>query len=68
MLTNSTTMGNKYPEGSTVVARTDPSHNLTVRRYAKRIYYCTDPANPLERDRVYYERELQQIYADALNS
>jgi hypothetical protein len=57
-------MENKYPEGSTVFVRTDPAHNLTVRRYAKRIYYCTDPANPLERDRVYYERELQQNEVD----
>ncbi len=66
MKTNATTMENKFPEGSTVVTKTDPSHNLTVRRYAKRIYYCTDPANPQEWDRVYYERELNQ--ADASKS
>lgn len=52
-------MENKYPEGSTVFLKTDPSHSLTVRRYAKRIYYCTDPAKPQEKDKVYYERELQ---------
>jgi hypothetical protein len=65
MITNSTTMENKYLEGSTVFARTDPSHSLTVRRYAKCIYYCTDPANPQGKDKVYYERELKQNEIDS---
>lgn len=54
-------MENKFQEGATVFARENPSHSLQVRRYAKRIYYCTDPANPLNKDQVYYERELMQI-------
>ncbi|MEJ8757222.1 hypothetical protein WG947_09465 [Pontibacter sp. H259] len=53
-------MENKYQEGSSVIALTDPLHTLTVRRYAKRIYYCSDPANPQEKDKVFYERELKQ--------
>lgn len=53
-------MENKYPEGSTVFARTDPSQGMTIRRYVKRIYYCTDPANPQKKDRVFFERELRQ--------
>ncbi|MBC5775740.1 hypothetical protein H8S95_16805 [Pontibacter sp. KCTC 32443] len=53
-------MENKYPEGATVFAKEAPARSLTVRRYAKRIYYCTDPAQPLGKDQVYYERELMQ--------
>ena len=68
MTTNSTTKGNKYLEGSTVVAITDPLHTLTVRRYANRIYYCTDTAKPHYKDQVYYERELLQYKDDTLKS
>ncbi|MER2999519.1 hypothetical protein [Pontibacter populi] len=52
-------MENKYTEGSRVVAIAAPDRDLVVRRYAKRIYYCTDPKHPLDKDLVYYERELQ---------
>ncbi len=51
-------MENKYPEGATVFAKIAPTRSLVVRRFAKRIYYCTDPSSPLEKDKVYYEREL----------
>lgn len=52
-------MENKYSEGSRVVAIVEPDRDLVVRRYAKRIYYCTDPKHPLNKDLVYYERELR---------
>lgn len=58
-------MENRYPEGATVFAREDPTRSLRVRRYAKRIYYCTDPANPLQKDQVYYERQLMQNATEA---
>lgn len=51
-------MENKYPEGSIVYANVNPDQKLLVRRYAKRIYYCTDVADPLKKEHVYFEREL----------
>ncbi|PVY38094.1 hypothetical protein [Pontibacter virosus] len=51
-------MENKYPEGSIVYAKVNPGLKLAVRRYAKRIYYCTNLEHPLEKELVYYEREL----------
>ncbi|WP_299825698.1 hypothetical protein [uncultured Pontibacter sp.] len=61
-------MENKYLEGSTVYSSINPSLQLKVRRYAKRIYYCTDPANPQEKDKVYYERELKQYEGNSLKN
>lgn len=61
-------MENLYPVGSAVVAITNPSRSLTIRRYASRIYYCTDPANPQEKDKVYYERELLPYKGGSLKS
>lgn len=52
-------MENKYAEGSTVYARANPEHALVVRRFVKRIYYCTDQGSPQQKDQVYFERELQ---------
>ena len=51
-------MENKYPEGSIVYAKANPGLRLAVRRYVERIYYCTNPEHPLEKERVYFEREL----------
>ncbi|WP_276499861.1 hypothetical protein [Pontibacter litorisediminis] len=51
-------MENKYPEGSTVYAKANPGVKLAVRRYVKRIYYCTDLEHPKEKEHVYFEREL----------
>lgn len=39
-------------------AKVNPGLKLAVRRYAKRIYYCTNLEHPLEKELVYYEREL----------
>lgn len=55
----------KYLAGTTVFAKVIPTRKLTVRRYAKRIYYCTVPVNTLDRDQVYYERELMKNEYDA---
>jgi hypothetical protein len=52
-------MENKYAEGSTVYARANTEHALVVRRFVKRIYYCTDQSIPQQKDQVYFERELQ---------
>jgi hypothetical protein len=51
-------MENKFLEGSVVFAKAHPSLRLVVRRFAKRIYYCTNPAQPQAKELVYYEREL----------
>ncbi|WP_169728010.1 hypothetical protein [Adhaeribacter aquaticus] len=51
-------MENTYPEGSLVYAKVNPNLKLVVRRFAKRIYYCTSPENPNQKELVYFEREL----------
>lgn len=51
-------MENKYPEGSIVYAKVNPGLKLAVRRYASRIYYCTNLAQPQGKELVYFEREL----------
>lgn len=51
-------MENKYAEGSIVYAKVNPRLKLAVRRYVKRIYYCTNLAHPQEKELVYFEREL----------
>lgn len=52
-------MENKYAEGLTVYAVANPEQELVVRRFVKRIYYCTDQSSPQQRDQVFYERGLQ---------
>ncbi|MBA9075410.1 MULTISPECIES: hypothetical protein [Rufibacter] len=49
---------NLYPNGAEVYAKTNPEVKLVVRRYAKRVYYCTEPGKPTQSDKVFYEREL----------
>nr|WKN35417.1 hypothetical protein K4G66_23875 [Tunicatimonas sp. TK19036] len=51
-------MDNIFPEGSIVYAKIDPTLKLVVRRYVKRIYYCTIQKDPSRKERVYFEREL----------
>lgn len=51
-------MENKYPEGALVYAKVRPNLKLAVRRYVKRIYYCTILEHPQEKELVYFEREL----------
>ncbi|WP_181308715.1 hypothetical protein [Rufibacter sp. XAAS-G3-1] len=51
-------MENKYAQGTVVVAKINPSQKLVVRRFAKRVYYCTVQENPSQKDLVYFEREL----------
>ncbi|CAN5480075.1 hypothetical protein BH23BAC1_BH23BAC1_23750 [soil metagenome] len=51
-------MNNLFPEGSVVFTKANPNIKLIVRRYISRIYYCTNPQKPLEKDAVYFEREL----------
>lgn len=61
-------MENKYAEGSTVFAIENPGLRLTVRRYIKSTYYCTDQSDPAHKDRVYFERELQDYEGAAAPS
>lgn len=56
-------MENKYPEGAIVGDNVNPGLRLAVRRYVKRIYYCTDLEHPLEKETVYYARELAESEA-----
>jgi hypothetical protein len=51
-------MDNIFPKGSEVYAKVNPTLKLVVRRYVKRIYYCTIQENPAHKDLVYFEREL----------
>ncbi|GGK62916.1 hypothetical protein ACD591_00440 [Rufibacter glacialis] len=51
-------MENLYAQGSVVFAKEAPTKKLTVRRYAKRVYYCIVQDNPTQKELVYYEREL----------
>lgn len=53
-------MNNFFPEGSMVFTKLNPTHKLKVRKYISRIYYCSDPEKPLEKDEVYFERELMK--------
>ena len=54
-------MENIYPEGSVVYAKVDPANKLSVRRFVKRIYYCTLLKGGIQKDLVYYERELTNV-------
>lgn len=49
---------NKYQIGDTVYAKSNPKIKLTVRRYIRRIYYCTVAENPAAKDQVLFEREI----------
>ncbi|MEQ9440096.1 MAG: hypothetical protein RIG62_13665 [Cyclobacteriaceae bacterium] len=51
-------MDNIFSEGSVVYAKVDPTLKLVVRRYVKRIYYCTIQKDPARKELVYFEREL----------
>ena len=51
-------MDNHFSEGSVVYAKENPALRLVVRRYVKRIYYCTVQENPTQKELVYFEREL----------
>ncbi len=56
--TNPPNPNNKYKEGETVYARTNPDLKLTIRRYLKRIYYCVAKNRINSNELVYFEREL----------
>jgi hypothetical protein len=56
---SNTTMENKFKEGSSVCARANPDLKLVIRRYVDRIYYCKVDEDPLHKELVYFERELE---------
>jgi hypothetical protein len=56
---------NKYEVGDTVYANENPGLKLVVRRYIDRVYYCTVPGNPGQKDLVYFEREIVNKQAEA---
>lgn len=49
---------NKYKVGESVYAKVTPDVKLIVRRYIKRIYYCTSVDHPEAKDQVLFEREI----------
>jgi hypothetical protein len=59
-------MENKFGEGTTVYALAHPNDKLIVRRYIKRIYYCTAPDDPEQKDLVLYEREITDVAGKAV--
>ncbi|WP_236978263.1 hypothetical protein [Membranihabitans maritimus] len=52
-------MENIFKEGDYVCDKTNPNIKLIVRRYVDRIYYCKVVNNPLHKDLVFFEREIQ---------
>ena len=50
--------GNIFPEGSVVYPKVNPTLKLVVRRYVKRVYYCTIQETHSQKDLVFFEREL----------
>lgn len=56
-----TIMENKYKEGEIVYSKIDPTLKLVIRRYVKRIYYCTIQEDPSRKELVYFERELMAV-------
>lgn len=48
----------KYKSGDFVYAKENPSEKLEVRRYLRRIYFCTFPNNPEKKELALFEREL----------
>lgn len=55
---------NKYKVGDSVYAIAVPDVKLNVRRYTKRIYYCTVANNPEVKDQVLFEREILNKYTE----
>ncbi len=51
-------MENKYKEGEEVYAKVNPSLKLIIRSYVDRIYYCKIKEDPLQKELVYFEREI----------
>jgi hypothetical protein len=51
----------KFRVGEKVVARSIPGEQLTIRRFADRIYYCRLVMAPDSPDLIYFERELKVL-------
>lgn len=51
-------MDNIFKEGTFITAKADPTRNLIIDRYLKRIYYCKAVDDPTGKLLVYFEREL----------
>ncbi len=49
---------NKYPEGTRITAKANPTLPLVIIRYYQRIYYCAVINNPAHKHFAYFEREL----------
>lgn len=50
---------NKYPEGTHITAKANPTIPLVIIRYYQRIYYCAVIGNPAHKHFTYFERELK---------
>ncbi|MGB3586151.1 MAG: hypothetical protein WBA23_06405 [Tunicatimonas sp.] len=59
-------MENIFPEGSVVYPKVNPTLKLVVRRFVKRVYYCTIQATPSQKELVFFERELMSEPATLL--
>jgi len=49
---------NKYPVGTRVVAKVNPTLQLVISAYRQRIYYCSVVDDPDHKHFAYFEREL----------
>lgn len=52
-------INNIYKPGDIVCSRKDPKKALVVRLYAYNVYYCNVKDHPEEKEKVYFEREIQ---------
>lgn len=57
-MSRSRTTDNLFAVESFVYAKEHPEVKLFIRRYLDDIYYCKVASNPLEKEQVYFEREL----------
>jgi len=48
----------KYKEGEVVFAKENPTLLLIVKRYTNKIYYCTVKDEDVQKQLVYFERDL----------
>ena len=49
---------NRYPVGTLITAKINPSLPLIIFKYYRRIYYCAVVGNPTHKHFAYFEHEL----------
>jgi len=52
-------MENLYKSGDIVCTKVNPKKPLMVRIFARKVYYCDVLNEPNEKEKVYFEREIE---------